>query len=82
MTPSKIAESNGSDKRFVNITLTDKGYEVLMQAMPVAREIVNSVMSLITERDAALVEKRLRVLRQNAHDGLEHVTKRSQPQLG
>ncbi len=57
------AERNSSNKRLVNITLTDKGREVLMQAMPVAREIVNNVMSSITERDAALLEKRLRVLR-------------------
>ncbi len=64
------AERSSSDKRFVNIKLTDKGREVLMQAMPVAREIVNNVMSSITERDAALLEKRLRVLRQNAHNGL------------
>ena len=77
-----IAERNSSDKRFVNITLTDKGREVLMQAMPAAREIVNNVMSSITERDAALLEKRLRVLRQNAHNSLEGLARYSKPQLG
>ena len=77
-----IAECNSSDKRFVNITLTDKGREVIMQAMPVAREIVNNVMSSITERDAALLEKRLRVLRQNAQYGLESLANRPQPDSG
>jgi DNA-binding MarR family transcriptional regulator len=72
-------ERNPRDRRFVNVSLTDKGREVLMQAMPVAREIVDQVMSSISEDDALLLEKWLRVLRQNAHQGLEYVAKRSQP---
>ncbi len=70
------AERNSSNKRFVNITLTDKGREVLRQAMPVAREVVNQVMVSIAERDAILLEKLLRVLRENARDGLEDITNR------
>ena len=66
------AERNNRDRRFVNITLTDKGREVLGQTMPVAREIVDQVMSSTTEGDAILLEKLLRVLRQNAQDRLEH----------
>lgn len=73
-------ERNSSNKRFVNITLTDKGQEVLRQAMPVAREIVNQVMASITERDAILLEKLLRVVRENAHNGLEDSTNRSRRQ--
>jgi len=72
-------ERHSSDKRLVNIILTDKGREVLNQAMPVARKIVNHVMSSLTEADAALLEKELRVLRQNAHHGLEHVAKVEKP---
>ena len=67
------AERNSSNKRLVNITLTDKGREVLTQAMPVAREIVSNVMSSITESDAASLEKPIRALRQNAYSGLEHL---------
>ena len=74
------AERNSIDKRFVNITLTGKGREVLRQAMPVAREIVKKVMTSIAERDAALLEKLLKVLRENAHDGLEDLTNRSRRQ--
>jgi len=70
---------NDRDRRFVNVTLTDKGRRVLTQATPVAREIVNHVMLSITEGDAVLLEKLLQVLRQNAHYGLEHVAERSQP---
>ena len=68
-------ERNKRDKRFVNISLTDKGLEVLNRTMPVAREIVNQVMLSISDGDALLLEKMLRVLRQNAQYSLEHVTK-------
>jgi DNA-binding MarR family transcriptional regulator len=74
------AERNNSDKRFLNISLTDRGREVLNQSGPVAKEVVNQIMLSIVEGDAALLEKALRVLRQNALYGLEHVAKRSQPQ--
>ncbi len=73
-------ERKNRDKRFVNITLTDKGRETLNRAMPVAQEIVDRVMLLIDEGDAALLEKPLRLLRQNAHDGLEHIAEHSQLQ--
>ncbi len=73
-------ERNNRDKRFVNVSLTAKGRKVLKQAMPVAKEIVNRVMLSISEGDTILLEKSLRVLRQNAHDGLEHLAKCAQPQ--
>ncbi len=73
-------ERNIKDKRFVSVSLTAKGRKVLKQAMPVAREIVNQVMLSISEGDAIPLEKSLKVLRQNAHDGLEHLAKCAQPQ--
>ena len=72
-------ERKNRDKRFINVTLTAKGRKVLKQSTPVAREIVNRVMLSISEGDAVLLEKPLRVLRQNAHYGLERVAKHSQP---
>ena len=75
-------ERNSRDKRFVNITLTDKGREVLSQAMPVAQEVVNQVMLSITKGDTSILEKVLRVLRENAHNGLEGLARYSKPQLG
>ena len=70
-------ECNTSDKRFVDVTLTDKGREVLSKAMPVAREIIDQVMLSITEGDSALLEKPLRVMRQNVNRELEYTAKRS-----
>lgn len=75
-------ERNTNNKRLVNITVTDYGREVLSQAMPAAREIVDHVMSSITEDDAILLEKLLKVLRQDVHDHLEHRAKFSQLQVG
>ena len=72
-------ERNIKDKRFLSVSLTAKGRKVLKQAMPVAREIVNQVMLSIGEGDAVPLEKSLRVLRQNAHDGLEHLARSAQP---
>lgn len=69
-------ERNTRDKRIINVTLTDKGREVLSRAMPVAKEVVEKVMLSITESDAALLEKILRALRQNAQFGLEDLAKR------
>ncbi len=75
-----VAKRSSKDRRSVNITLTDKGREVLNQARPVAREITNQMMSSISEGDALQLEKLLVVLRQNAHYGLERVYEHSRPQ--
>ena len=72
-------ERSISDRRSIHVTLTDKGQEVLTQATPVARHIVNQVMLSITGGDAVLLGKLLGILRQNAHDGLKHVAERAQP---
>lgn len=71
---------NSRDKRFVNVTLTDKGVKALDVAKLVAREIVNQVMQSITEGDALQLEKLLKVLRQNAQCGLEQVAGQVSPQ--
>ena len=68
---------NNTDKRAINVKLTDKGRRTVDQAIPVAREIVNQVMLSIGEDDATLLEKQLRVLRQNAHNGVRDIARRS-----
>ena len=68
---------NNADKRLVNVKLTDKGREARNRAMPVEREIVDQVMLSISEDDTVLLEKTLRVLRQNAHNGLRDIARRS-----
>ena len=73
-------ERNERDKRFLNITLTDMGREVLSQSIPVAHEVAQQVMSSISEGDAVLLEKQVRLIRQNTLNGLEQIVERSQPQ--
>ena len=73
-------ERSNRDKRFINVALTAKGRKVLKQITPVASEIVNQVMSSIAEGDVALLEKQLRVLRQNAHHGFEGFANHPRPQ--
>ncbi|MFC1971457.1 MarR family winged helix-turn-helix transcriptional regulator [Chloroflexota bacterium] len=63
------------DKRSVNVSLTDKGRMVLSQAMPIARELIDQIMSSITETDALKLGQILEVLRGNAYGGLERIAK-------
>ncbi len=73
-------QRSSTDRRFVHVTLTDKGRQVLSQVMPVARDVVKQIMSSVTDGHTAALEESLRILRRNAHHGLEHVTKRPQCQ--
>ena len=70
-------ERSDIDKRSVNVFLTDKGRMVLNQAMPVARELIDQVMSSITEADALNLSQTLEVLRDNTYDGLENIARDS-----
>lgn len=74
-----ITEPHSTDRRSINVILTDRGREVLAQTLPVAKEIINQVMTSMAGDDTLSMEKSLRVLRQNALNGLEQVTKRSYP---
>lgn len=67
------AERDTTNRRNVNIVLTDQGREILNRAIPVAIEVVDQVMSSITESDIAQLEKTLRTLRQNAGRGLQRL---------
>ena len=72
---------NSKDRRVTTVTLIDKGRQVRSEATPVSWEIVKQVMTSFGEDDAALLEKQLSVLRQNAHNSLEHLVTRSQSQF-
>ena len=48
---------------------------MLNQAMPVARELIDQIMSSITENDALKLGQMLEVLRDNAYDGLENIAR-------
>ena len=70
-------ERGKRDKRFLKIKITDRGREVLREAMPVAQQVLDQLMSSISQNDALLLEKVLSVIRRNAYDGLERLTESS-----
>ena len=57
--------------------LTEKGYEKLEQALPVAREIANQVMASMSERSLNSMTKTLSMVRKNAHNGLDELTNKN-----
>ncbi len=69
---------NSKDRRVITVTLTDKGRHVLSESTPVSWEIIKEVMGSFSEDDAIVLEKQLRILRQNAHNGLRDIDRRSQ----
>jgi DNA-binding MarR family transcriptional regulator len=74
------AERDSNNKRYVNVTLTDRGREALKLVTPAARQVTDQVMSSISEGDALLLEKLLKVLRRNVHGGFERVADQASPQ--
>ncbi len=68
-------ERSATDQRSLNVLLTEQGWLVLKQAMPVAKEIIDQIMSSISEPDASKLSKILEVLRDNAYDGLESINR-------
>ncbi|MFC1972634.1 MarR family winged helix-turn-helix transcriptional regulator [Chloroflexota bacterium] len=68
---------SNKDKRSVKVFLTEKGRTVLKQATPVGRELIDQIMSSITEDDALKLSQMLEILRDNAYDGLESITGKS-----
>ena len=71
-----IKKRDEKDHRAYRIHLTDKGRKILNQAMSVARELIDQIMSSIGQTDAVKLSQMLEVLRDNAYGGLEKVTKR------
>jgi DNA-binding MarR family transcriptional regulator len=63
-------EPSTTDRRSVNIILTDKGRDKLEQATPVAQEIVEKVMKSVGERSVNGIMKSMGILKQNAYDGM------------
>jgi DNA-binding MarR family transcriptional regulator len=66
---------NDRDRRFVSITITNKGREFVHRNIPVAKDIVDQVMASVSRNDILQLEKILKVIRQNAYNGYKHLSK-------
>lgn len=73
-------ERSNDDKRFIKVRLTDMGRELFGQATPVARGVMNDVMSGISKREAAQLERLLGVLRKNMQRTPEKREQSHEPQ--
>lgn len=60
-----ITERDTGDKRCVYVILTDKGRDVFQKASVVAYDIIKRVMSGIGKREAAQLDRLLKILRYN-----------------
>ena len=58
------------DKRYVNVTLTDKGISVLNKLWPVARQLSETLTCSMTEDDLNISLKNLTPMYQNALEAL------------
>ena len=63
-------EPSTTDRRSVNIILTDKGRKKLKEAQPVAAGIVDQVMTSMSERNTNSFVRLLNIIRKNAHEGM------------
>jgi DNA-binding MarR family transcriptional regulator len=75
-------ERSDDDKRFIKVRLTDKGRDLFGQATPVARGVMNEVMSGISKREAAQLERLLKVLAKNARRPSEITSRQKKPAIG
>jgi DNA-binding MarR family transcriptional regulator len=67
-------ERNTKDRRSIDVTVTGKGRQVLIEIGPVSRNIMKQVMAAIPDSSLGVLEGLLKLLRQNAADALERLT--------
>ena len=69
-------ERSSKDKRYINVSLTDKGRKAISIGSPVAQDIVNQVMKSVSKDAAISLEESLKVMRQDTHDGFADLGKK------
>ena len=67
-------ERDKKDRRNVNVIITDKGRLVLTNAIPIAQEAINQVMSSISNSDISPVQRVFTLMRKNVYDGISKIT--------
>ena len=68
-------ERDNKNRRKVNVMITDKGRLVLKNALPIAQEAIDQVMSSISNSDIPPFQRVLNLMRENADDGLGRITR-------
>ena len=65
---------DAKDRRYVKITITEKGQAALKEAMPAAQHVIDRLMASVSRDDMLSLEKTLKVIRHNAYDGMLSLT--------
>jgi DNA-binding MarR family transcriptional regulator len=68
----KVAKDK-KDKRSINVTITAKGKQSIIDTIPAARKIVKQVMAPIPESSALVLDRLLKRIRQSAYEGLKQL---------
>jgi DNA-binding MarR family transcriptional regulator len=68
------AERSKTNRKFVNVTITDTGRKVLAETLPIAQEAVDRVMASISDSSASEMAKNLQVMKQNSDDAFNEIT--------
>lgn len=67
-------ERDNKNRRKVNVMITDKGRLVLKNALPIAQEAIDQVMSSISNDDITSLQQALTLMRKNVNDGISKIT--------
>ncbi|MBN1176232.1 MAG: MarR family transcriptional regulator [Dehalococcoidales bacterium] len=62
------------DRRFLRISITEKGRASLKESMPAAQQVIDHLMASLSRDDILMMEKSLKVIRHNAYEGLASLT--------
>lgn len=68
------AERSKTNRKFVNVGITDKGRKVLAETLPIAQEAVDRVMATIGDNSASEMAKNLQVMKQNSEEAFKEIT--------
>ena len=72
-----VAKRNEKDRRYVIVTITDKGRALIKDTLPAGIQIIDRIMASLGEKDAIQLIDLLKVLRKNAYEGLDNISQRS-----
>ena len=71
-----ISERDVNDKRLVNVILTDKGRQTISDARDSVESTLKKLSISLTEDNIYLLERPLRILRQNGLDGVSELNQK------
>jgi DNA-binding MarR family transcriptional regulator len=63
------------DKRYVNVTITEKGQETLTKCIKVAEKFIDEIMDSFTEDDLSSFSRQLHLMMKNTRSGSGAVTR-------